>query len=204
MQAEQGMLGRTLGDALDRARGDRRALRAPSLARVPPKLERGVGTTYHAQIEDWLAGAIAAGELTPGDRLPSEHDLAAWLGVSRMTLRHALSELVRRGLVTRTVGRHGGTFVAAAKLDQDVTTLTGFSEQLRRHGMVAGARVLAAAQRPARAGRGSRPGPGSRRSGARGAPDPAGRRPADGAGALAVPRGAVPRHARVPPGRVAV
>jgi GntR family transcriptional regulator len=117
-----------------------------SLARVPPKLVRGLGTTVHAQIEDWLAGAIAAGQLAPGDRLPPEHDLAAWLGVSRMTLRHALSELAQRGLVTRTVGRHGGTFVAEPKLDQDVTTLAGFSEQLRRHGMVAGARVLAAAQ----------------------------------------------------------
>src|SRR5580658_9893894 len=119
------------------------------LARVPPKLVRGFGTTVHAQIEDWLAGAIAAGQLAPGDRLPPEHDLAAWLGVSRMTLRHALSELAQRGLVTRTVGRHGGTFVAEPKLDQDVTTLAGFSEQLRRHGMVAGARVLAAAQVPA-------------------------------------------------------
>jgi GntR family transcriptional regulator len=66
-----------------------------------------------------------------------------------MTLRHALGELVQRGLVIRTVGRHGGTFVAEPKLDQDVTTLAGFSEQLRRHGMVAGARVLAAAQVPA-------------------------------------------------------
>jgi GntR family transcriptional regulator len=121
-----------------------------SLARVPPKLVRGFGTTVHAQIEDWLAGAIAAGQLAPGDRLPPEHDLAAWLEVSRMTLRHALSELARRGLVTRTVGRHGGTFVAEPKLEQDVTTLAGFSEQLRRHGMVAGARVLAAA--PAAAG----------------------------------------------------
>ena len=85
----------------------------------------------------------------PGDRLPTEHDLAAWFGVSRMTLRHALAELARRGLVTRTVGRHGGTFVAAPKLEQDLTTLAGFSEQLRRHGMVAGARVLTASQRPA-------------------------------------------------------
>jgi len=115
----------------------------------PPLLVRGLGTTVHAQIEDWLAGAIAAGQLAAGDRLPPEHDLAAWLGVSRMTLRHALSELAQRGLVTRTVGRHGGTFVAEPKLDQDVTTLAGFSEQLRRHGMVAGARVLGAAQRPA-------------------------------------------------------
>ena len=54
-----------------------------------------------------------------------------------MTLRHALAELARRGLVTRTVGRHGGTVVAAAKLEQDLTTLAGFSEQLHRHGMVA-------------------------------------------------------------------
>ncbi len=109
-----------------------------------PRIVREPGTTVHTQIEDWLAGQIAAGALVPGDRLPTEHDLAAWFGVSRMTLRHALAELARRGLVTRTVGRRGGTFVAAPKLEQDLTTLAGFSEQLRRHGMVAGARVLSA------------------------------------------------------------
>jgi GntR family transcriptional regulator len=103
----------------------------------------------HGQIEDWLAGEIAVGALVPGDRLPTEKDLAAWFGVSRMTLRHALAELARRGLVTRTVGRHGGTSVAAPKLEQDLTTLAGFSEQLRRHGVVAGARVLTASERPA-------------------------------------------------------
>src|SRR6202008_1062096 len=102
-----------------------------------------------AQIEDWLAGEIAAGAPVPGDRLPTEHALAEWFGVSRMTLRHALAALARRGLVTRTVGRHGGTFVAAPKLEQDLTTLAGFSEQLRRRGMVAGARVVSARERPA-------------------------------------------------------
>ncbi len=103
----------------------------------------------HAQIEDWLAGEIAVGALRPGERLPTEQDLAAWFGVSRMTLRHALGELARRGLVTRAVGRKGGTFVAEPKLEQDLTTLAGFSEQLRRRGMVAGARVLTAVSRPA-------------------------------------------------------
>jgi GntR family transcriptional regulator len=103
----------------------------------------------HAQIEDWLAGEIALGTLRPGARLPAEQDLAAWFGVSRMTLRHSLGELARRGLVTKTVGRGGGTFVAEPKVEQDLTTLAGFSEQLRRHGMVAGARVLSAATRPA-------------------------------------------------------
>ena len=126
---------------------------APALAQIasapPPVIVRAPGTTVHAQIEDWLAGAIASGQLAAGDRLPTEHDLAAWLGVSRMTLRHALGELAQRGLVSRAVGRSGGTFVAEPKLDQDLTTLAGFSEQLRRHGLVAGARVLSAAEHPA-------------------------------------------------------
>jgi GntR family transcriptional regulator len=90
-------------------------------SRQPPRIVREPGTTVHGQIEDWLAGQIATGALAPGDRLPTEHDLAKWFGVSRMTLRHALAELARRGLVTRTVGRHGGTVVAAAKLEQDLT-----------------------------------------------------------------------------------
>jgi GntR family transcriptional regulator len=110
---------------------------------------RQAGVTAHGQIEGWLADAIAAGQLSPGDRLPTENDLAAWLGVSRMTLRQALGELAQRGLVTRAVGRSGGTFVAEPKLEQDLTTLAGFSEQLRRHGKVAGARVLAATTIPA-------------------------------------------------------
>ena len=118
-------------------------------SRRPPRIVREPGTSLHGQIEDWLAGQIATGALAPGDRLPAEHDLAEWFGVSRMTLRHALAELARRGLVTKTVGRHGGTVVAAAKLEQDLTTLAGFSEQLRRHGMVAGARVLSARSRRA-------------------------------------------------------
>src|SRR5712691_13011960 len=118
-------------------------------SRQPPRIVREPGTTVHAQIEDWLAGQIATGALAPGDRLPAEQDLAGWFGVSRMTLRHALGELARRGLVTRAVGRTGGTFVAEPKLEQDLTTLAGFSEQLRRHGMVAGARVLAASDRRA-------------------------------------------------------
>src|SRR5215469_12161772 len=118
----------------------------PRLPGRKPRLVRGPGTTVHGQIEEWLSEAIATGRLAPGDRLPTEQDLAAWLGVSRMTLRHALAELAQRGLVIRTVGRSGGTFVAEPKLEQDLTTLAGFSEQLRRHGLVAGARVLAASE----------------------------------------------------------
>src|ERR1700722_1708339 len=135
------------GQAGSGRRRVRSALRTST--RQAPEIVRAPGTTLYGQIEDWLAGEIAAGALVPGDRLPTEHDLAEWFGVSRMTLRHALAELARRGLVSRAAGRHGGTFVAAPKLEQDLTTLVGFSEQLRRHGMVPGARVLSATVRPA-------------------------------------------------------
>ncbi len=73
-------------------------------ALTPPVIVREPGTTMHGQIEEWLAEAIEAGRLAPGDRMPTEQDLAAWLGVSRMTLRHALATLARRGLVDRAVG----------------------------------------------------------------------------------------------------
>jgi len=119
------------------------------LGPAPPEIQRGPGVTVYGQIEDWLAEAITDGRIGPGDRMPTEHDLAAWFGVSRMTLRQALAKLARRGLVTRAVGRRGGTFVAERKLEQDHTTLAGFSEQLRRQGIQPGARVLSAVQRPA-------------------------------------------------------
>lgn len=132
-----------------RGERDRELSRVSAALGPAPVMARKPGRTVHGQVEDWLAELISAGRLAPGDRMPAEHELAGWLGISRMTLRHALANLARRGLVTRTVGRKGGTFVAEPKLEQDHTTLAGFSEQLRRHGMEAGARVLSALERPA-------------------------------------------------------
>lgn len=97
----------------------------------------------YLQIEDQIARAVARGELGPGDRLPPERDLAARLGVSRMTVRQAFDALVRRGLVERGVGR--GTFVAAPHVDIDRSErLTGFTEQMRRAGVEPSASVLGA------------------------------------------------------------
>src|SRR5258707_5927279 len=96
----------------------------PRLPGRKPKLVRGSGLTVHGQIEDWLADAIATGRLAPGDRLPTEQDLAEWLGVSRMTLRHALAELGQRGLVTTSVGRTRRTFGADTKGQQGLTALS--------------------------------------------------------------------------------
>jgi GntR family transcriptional regulator len=114
-----------------------------SLKRLLGRLERG-NVPAHAQIEERLAEAIGAGNIRSGERLPPEREMANGLGVSRMTLRQALASLARRGLVVRVRGRHGGTFVAQPKIERDMTALTGLTEQLRRQGHHAGARLLSA------------------------------------------------------------
>jgi len=111
------------------------------------RLRPGSAVPAYAQIEDQLAGRIESGELREGERLPPERDLADGLGVSRMTVRQALSSLAARGLVERGVGR--GTFVARSKLDHDLGRVAGFSELMERHGLEAGAKLLSAVELPA-------------------------------------------------------
>jgi DNA-binding FadR family transcriptional regulator len=59
-----------------------------------------------------LGTAIKLGLLEPGQRLPPERDLCGQLGISRSTLRQALTALVQSGHLHAQRGRHGGTFVA--------------------------------------------------------------------------------------------
>lgn len=98
----------------------------------------------HTRIERWLADVIGRGGLEAGDKLPAEGDLAATLGVSRMTLRQALGALETREMVRRKRGRAGGTFVSRPRIECDLTGLPGFTEQMRRANVRAGARVVRA------------------------------------------------------------
>jgi GntR family transcriptional regulator len=107
-----------------------------------PRLDRRAGVPVHVQIERWLAEAVAAGNVVSGDRLPSERELAALLGVSRMTLRQSLEGLERRGVISRVVGRDGGAFIAEPQVECDLTGLPGFSEQIRRANLRPGSIVL--------------------------------------------------------------
>lgn len=68
--------------------------------------------TFESCVEQ-LGSAIQLGILRPGDRLPSERDLAARLDVSRATLREAISALRAAGLVSTSRGRGGGTVVTS-------------------------------------------------------------------------------------------
>jgi GntR family transcriptional regulator, transcriptional repressor for pyruvate dehydrogenase complex len=68
-------------------------------------------TTFEETVER-LGTAIKLGLLPAGTRLPAERELAEELGISRSTLRQALTTLVQSGLLVSQRGRGGGTFVA--------------------------------------------------------------------------------------------
>jgi GntR family transcriptional regulator len=77
--------------------------------------------------------------LEVGDAIPSERVLSIDLGVSRLTLRAALDDLVREGHLTRRRG--AGTFVAEPKVAKGMT-ISSFSDDMRRRGLTPGSRTL--------------------------------------------------------------
>jgi len=108
---------------------------------------RGGPLPLHAQIVEAFRKAIREGHLKAGDRLPSEPELVAWLGVSRATIRQAMAELIAEGLIYRYQGR--GTFVAPRKFEHPLQRLVSFSEDIRSRGMEPGSRILFLGQIPA-------------------------------------------------------
>jgi GntR family transcriptional repressor for pyruvate dehydrogenase complex len=89
----------------------------PDAFRVAPigvgPLEPLAIRTAGERIADRFVTAIALGQFVPGQRLPSERELAAMLQVSRATVREALARLASGGYTTARRGRGGGTFVTA-------------------------------------------------------------------------------------------
>lgn len=93
--------------------------RLPFPAPVEPLYER---------IRLALRDGILAGRHAPGSRVPSESALGSQYGVSRITVRQALSALQQEGLIYTRQGK--GSFVSRPKAFQNVSTLQGFGEQM--------------------------------------------------------------------------
>jgi GntR family transcriptional regulator len=102
------------------------------------------GAPLYQQLQTLLRDRIENGALRPGDVFPSESELVAAYTVSRITVRRAISELQREGLV---VTRHGsGTFVADPAR-AGAQCLVSFTSEMMRRGHVPGSRLLALATR---------------------------------------------------------
>ncbi len=94
-------------------------------------VHRQDGMTLWRQIAERIQSDIASGATKPGAKLPTEAQLSARFGVNRHTVRRALEELSRDGLVRVEQGR--GSFVAEDVLDYTVEARTRFSEWIRKH-----------------------------------------------------------------------
>ena len=98
------------------------------------------GLPRYIQAREQIKAQIQAGELKPGHKLASEDQLAAQFGVSRMTIRKSLDDLIALGLIYR---RHGvGTFVSQSTVQRDHTKLTDFFESSRLNGRIPEAQLL--------------------------------------------------------------
>jgi len=97
----------------------------------------------YLRLQDRIANAIEKGALKPLDALPGERDIADAFKVSRVTVRKALAGLVERGLLRQRQG--SGTFVAppTQRVEQALSRLTSFSEDMRLRGLKPTVRWLA-------------------------------------------------------------
>lgn len=110
------------------------------------QLEPGPIPLHHQVFRD-LSAALDGNEWKPGERMPTERDLAERYGCSLITVRHALGELVREGRIERTRGR--GTFVLQPRIERDIAGSMSFAEEMERRGLDAATRLVTSRIEPA-------------------------------------------------------
>lgn len=92
------------------------------------------------QVKESIRRKILDGTYAPHQKLPSERQMIESFSVSRITIRQALSQLQRDGLIFKINGK--GTFVSVPKAQFDVSTLKGFGESAASIGQEAFSRLI--------------------------------------------------------------
>jgi GntR family transcriptional regulator len=98
------------------------------------------GVPLYIQLKDILREKILKGEYKPQDRIPPESELCALYGVSRVTVRQALSVLAHERLLYRKQGK--GTFITSPILGRQLPRLDSFSDTMRELGLTPSSRVV--------------------------------------------------------------
>ena len=94
----------------------------------------------YARLRDELRAGILDGRLQPHAKLPSESEMTAAYGVSRITVRQALGDLQKEGLIVRLQGK--GAYVAQPRASQQLDRLEGLSEALAGQGQAVNSQRL--------------------------------------------------------------
>lgn len=94
----------------------------------------------YSRIQEYIAELILSGKLAPESKIQSEREFSEDLGVSRMTVRRALTELVNEGLLER---RHGsGTYVAKPKITYESSELVNYVQAMHRRKIAIASQLL--------------------------------------------------------------
>lgn len=94
----------------------------------------------YKQVSSVIAANISKGLLKPKDRIPSENEMMEVFGVSRITVRAAIAELVESGKLVKHQGK--GTFVAGSESNLYLSDSMGFTEMCRIQGKTPSTRIL--------------------------------------------------------------
>ena len=113
---------------------------APSTDETLVALDRSGSTPLYIQLANVLRDKIERGEWQPDQKIPSENELNRMYGISRMTARQVLAQLVNEELLFRVQGK--GTFVAHRKIGTRSPAYMGIREQLEQLGYATTTRVL--------------------------------------------------------------
>src|SRR6476646_10647409 len=114
---------------------------APAPEMGSEMLDRDASMPLYLQLAALLRGRIESGEWKAGQKIPSENELNRLYGVSRMTARQVLAQLVNEDLLFRVQGK--GTFVAHRKISTRSPAYMGIREQLEGMGYAVATKVLA-------------------------------------------------------------
>jgi GntR family transcriptional regulator len=111
-----------------------------ALAGAPVALPPDDGRPLYRRLLDQLRSDLASGRLRPGDLIPPELEIARSHGISRHTVRQAIVELAREGLLLRERGR--GTFVAPPPIVRSLASFYSFAHEMKDRGLEFHTRVV--------------------------------------------------------------
>ena len=98
------------------------------LANKQKTLSRDSHVSMYQQVADEILQRVMRGEIKAGDQLPTEPELMAQFGVSRITIRLGVDDLVERGVVMRKQGK--GTFVRSSPVSHDISSIHRLIDQM--------------------------------------------------------------------------
>ncbi|MEW5815383.1 MAG: GntR family transcriptional regulator [Spirochaetota bacterium] len=106
-----------------------------------------INKPLYVQIQEYIAELILSGKLAPETKINSEREFSDDLGVSRMTVHRAITELVNEGLLER---RHGsGTYVAKPKITYEAREMVSYTKAIESRKITTASQLLELGEVPA-------------------------------------------------------